>query len=104
MFPGDSGRPFAFTAIILIAANQIIGSVEEERGEDPRQRHGDSRAHLPVGNVMWPPSMPRQRRRRAVLTSLPAPVSRHGAGVPVRAKIGDKAAWSTAAGGRQSTG
>ena len=51
MFLVILGALLAFTAIILIAANQIIGSVEEERGEDPRQRAAIAERIKPVGNV-----------------------------------------------------
>ena len=38
MFLMILGALVAFTVIILIAANQLTGVVEDERGEDPRLR------------------------------------------------------------------
>ncbi len=45
------GALVAFTIVILILANRIMGVVEEQRGEDPRQRDALIERIQPVGSV-----------------------------------------------------
>lgn len=94
MFLVILGALLAFTAIILIAANQIIGSVEEERGEDPRQRAAIAERIKPVGNVdvAVVNAAPAAPKSGADIVAT-ACVACHGAGVLGAPKIGDKAAW-----------
>lgn len=103
MFLVILGALLAFTAIILIAANQIIGSVEEERGEDPRQRAAIAERIKPVGkvDVAVANAAPAAPKSGADIVAT-ACVACHGAGVLGAPKIGDKAAWESrlqAAGG-----
>lgn len=94
MFLVILGALLAFTAIILIAANQIIGSAEEERGEDPRQRAAIAERIKPVGNVdvAVVNAAPAAPKSGADIVAT-ACVACHGAGVLDAPKIGDKAAW-----------
>jgi len=94
MFLVILGALLAFTAIILIAANQIIGSVEEERGEDPRQRAAIAERIKPVGNVDVAAvnAAPAAPKSGADIVAS-ACIACHGAGVLGAPKIGDKAAW-----------
>ena len=103
MFIMILGALVAFTVIILIAANQIIGSVEEERGEDPRLRAVIAERIKPVGsvNVAAADAAPAAPMSGAEVVAA-ACNSCHGAGVLGAPKIGDEAAWSqrlTAQGG-----
>lgn len=90
------GALVAFTVIILIAARTIIGSVEEERGEDPRVRAVIAERIKPVGSVDVAaavdvtPAAPKSGAEVAAA----ACNSCHVAGVLGAPKIGDKAAWS----------
>jgi cytochrome c5 len=99
MFMMILGALVVFTVIILIAANQIIGSVEEERGEDPRMRAAVVDRIKPVGrvNVAGAPA-PAAAEPVAVAKSgadvaAAACNSCHIAGVLGAPKIGDSAAW-----------
>jgi cytochrome c5 len=103
MFIMILGALVAFTVIILILANQIIGSVEEERGEDPRMRAMVLERIKPVGtvNVAAADAAPAAPMSGAEVVAA-ACNSCHVAGVLEAPKIGDKAAWSqrmAAAGG-----
>ena len=51
MFTLILGALVVFTIIIFIAANQIIGSVEEARGPDPRLQAAVVERIKPVGSV-----------------------------------------------------
>ena len=95
MFVMILGALVAFTVIILILANQIIGSVEEERGEDPRLRAAIADRIKPVGsvNVAVADAAPAAPKSGAEVVAT-ACTSCHGAGVLGAPKIGDKAAWA----------
>ena len=94
MFLVILGALLAFTAIILIAANQIIGSVEEDRGEDPRQRAAVAERIKPVGrvDVAVADAAPAAPKSGADIVAS-ACFACHGTGVLGAPKIGDKAAW-----------
>jgi cytochrome c5 len=103
MFMMILGALVAFTVIILILANLIIGSVEEERGEDPRKRAMVLERIKPVGkvNVAAAAAAPAAPMTGAEVVAA-ACNSCHVAGVLEAPKIGDTAAWSqrlAAAGG-----
>ena len=104
MFMMILGALVAFTVIILILANLIIGSVEEERGEDPRRRAMVLERIKPVGTVnvaAAADAAPAAPMSGAEVVAA-ACNSCHVAGVLEAPKIGDKAAWSqriAAAGG-----
>jgi len=103
MFIMILGALVAFTVIILILANLIIGSVEEERGEDPRMRAMVLERIKPVGkvNVAAADAAPAAPMSGAEVVAA-ACNSCHVAGVLGAPKIGDKVAWSqrmAAAGG-----
>jgi len=103
MFIMILGALVAFTVIILILANLIIGSVEEERGEDPRMRAMVLERIKPVGkvNVAAADAAPAAPMSGAEVVAA-ACNSCHVAGVLGAPKIGDEAAWSqrmAAAGG-----
>lgn len=95
MFLMILGALLAFTFVILILANMIIGAVEEERGEDPRQRAAVAERIKPVGsvNVAAADAAPAAPKSGAEVVAV-ACNSCHGAGVLGAPKIGDKAAWS----------
>jgi cytochrome c5 len=103
MFMMILGALVAFTVIILILANLIIGTVEEERGEDPRKRAMVLERIKPVGtvNVAAADAAPAAPMTGAEVVAA-ACNSCHVAGVLEAPKIGDKVAWSqrlAAAGG-----
>lgn len=103
MFIMILGALVAFTVVILILANLIIGSVEEERGEDPRMRAMVLERIKPVGtvNVAAADAAPAAPMSGAEVVAA-ACNSCHVAGVLGAPKVGDKAAWSqrmAAAGG-----
>lgn len=103
MFLMILGALVAFTVIILIAARQITGSVEQERGEDPRVRAAIAERIKPVGevNVASAEAAPAAPKSGAEVVAT-ACNSCHGTGVLGAPKVGDKAAWSqrlTAQGG-----
>lgn len=95
MFLMILGALVAFTVIILIAANQIIGAVEDERGVDPRLRAAIAERIKPIGSVNVAgaadavPAAP-MSGADVVTTSCN---SCHGTGVLGAPKVGDKAAW-----------
>jgi len=95
MFLMVLGALVAFTVIILIAANRITGTVEEERGEDPRVRAAVAERIKPVGsvNVAATDAAPAEPKSGAEIVAS-ACNSCHGAGVLGAPKIGDAAAWS----------
>lgn len=88
------GALVAFTFIILILANQITGSVEEARGEDPRLRAAIAERIKPVGevNVAVADAAPAAPMSGAEVVTA-ACNSCHVAGVLEAPKIGDKAVW-----------
>ena len=100
MFMMILGALVVFTIVILIAANQIIGSVEEERGEDPRQRAAVVDRIKPVGsvNVAGAPAPaaaePAAAPKSGADVAAAACNACHVAGVLGAPKIGDAAAWS----------
>ena len=89
------GALLAFTVIIMIAANVITGSVEEDLGEDPRLRAKISERIKPVGavNVAVVAAAPAAPKSGAEVVAA-ACNSCHGTGVLDAPKIGDAAAWS----------
>ena len=101
MFMMILGALVVFTVIILFAANQIMGSVEEQRGEDPRLRAAVVDRIKPVGrvNVAGAPA-PAAAEPAAAAPKSGADVAAaacnacHLAGVLGAPKIGDAAAWS----------
>lgn len=95
MFLMVLGALVAFTVIILILANIVIDSVEEERGQDPRMRAAIAKRIQPVGsvNVAAAPEAPAAPKSGAEVVAA-ACNSCHMAGVLGAPKIGDKAAWS----------
>lgn len=94
MFLMILGALVAFTFIILIAANWVIGSVEEERGEDPRRRAMVTQRIAPVGsvNVVQADAAPAAPMSGADVVAASCNAC-HLAGVLEAPKIGDKAAW-----------
>jgi cytochrome c5 len=96
------GALVAFTVIIMIAASQITGSVEEARGEDPRIRAKVAERIKPVGSVKVATveAAPETPKSGAEIVAS-ACNSCHGAGVLGAPKTGDQAAWQArmAAGG-----
>lgn len=93
------GALVVFTVLILFIANGIIGSVEEERGEDPRLRAAIMERIAPVGRVsvagapalaVAAPAAPKSGAE----VSAAACDACHVAGVLGAPKIGDAAAWS----------
>jgi cytochrome c5 len=96
------GALVVFTVIILIIANAVTGTVESERGDDPRLRAAIAERIAPVGrvNVAGAPAVVEQaapatdapRSGEAIVAS--ACASCHVAGVLNAPKIGDEAAWS----------
>jgi cytochrome c5 len=95
MFVLILGALVAFTVIIMILANIIIGSVEEERGEDPRMRAAVMERIKPIGtvNVAASKAAPAAPKSGAEVVAA-ACNSCHVAGVLGAPKIGDSAAWS----------
>jgi cytochrome c5 len=95
MFIMILGALVAFTVIILMLANLIVGSVEEGRGEDPRRRAAVAMRIQPVGtvNVAVADAAPAAPKSGAEVVAA-ACNSCHGAGVLGAPKIGDQAAWS----------
>ena len=95
MFIMILGALVAFTVIILMLANLIVGSVEEGRGEDPRRRAAVAMRIQPVGtvNVAVADATPAAPKSGAEVVAA-ACHSCHGAGVLGAPKIGDQAAWS----------
>jgi len=89
------GALVAFTVIILIAANRITGTVEEERGEDPRVRAAVAERIKPVGsvNVAATDAAPAAPKSGAEIFAAACNAC-HGAGVLGAPKVGDQAAWS----------
>jgi cytochrome c5 len=103
MFMMILGALVAFTVIILILANLIIGSVEEERGEDPRRRAMVLERIKPVGtvDVAAAEAAPAAPMSGSEVVAAACNAC-HVAGVLEAPKIGDTAAWSqrlSAAGG-----
>lgn len=103
MFLMVLGALVAFTVIILILANRITGSVEEERGPDPRVHAAILDNIKPVGsvNVAAANAEPAAPKSGAEIVASSCN-SCHGAGVLGAPKIGDKDAWTqrlNAAGG-----
>lgn len=103
MFLMVIGALVAFTIVILILANRIIGVVEEQRGEDPRERAALIERIQPVGsvNVAAAAAAAAQPQSGADIVAA-ACNSCHVAGVLGAPKVGDKDAWSqrlAAAGG-----
>ncbi len=94
MFLMVLGALVVFTIIILILANQITGSVEEERGQDPRLRAVILENIKPVGsvNVASASAEPAAPKSGAEIVAS-ACNSCHGAGVLGAPKVGDKDAW-----------
>jgi len=94
MFLMILGALVAFTVIIFIAAHQITGSVEEERGVDPRVRAAVAERIKPVGsvNVAAPAAAPAAAKSGAEVVAAACNAC-HGAGVLGAPKIGDKEAW-----------
>ena len=96
------GALVAFTIIILILANAITGSVDEARGQDPREHAAIVERIKPVGkvNVVGAPA-----KVEAAAPAAPAAAASgadiaavacnacHIAGVLGAPKLGDKAAW-----------
>ena len=103
MFLMILGALVAFTFIILIAANWVIGSVEEARGEDPRHRAMVAKRIAPVGsvNVVQAAAAPAAPKSGAEIVAAACNAC-HATGVLESPKIGDKATWEqrlAAAGG-----
>jgi cytochrome c5 len=100
MFTLILGALVVFTVLILIAANQITGSVEEERGEDPRMRAAVVDRIKPVAqvNVAGAPAPaaaePVAAAKSGADVAAAACNACHLAGVLGAPKIGDSAAWS----------
>ncbi len=94
MFLMILGALVVFTIIILILANQITGSIEAERGEDPRVRAAIVDRIKPVGsvNVASASAEPAAPKSGAEIVAS-ACNSCHGAGVLGAPKVGDKDAW-----------
>ncbi len=95
MFLMVIGALVAFTIVILILANRIMGVVEEQRGEDPRQRAALIERIQPVGsvNVAAATAVEAQPQSGADIVAA-ACNSCHVAGVLGAPKVGDKDAWS----------
>lgn len=97
MFLMILGALVAFTFIILIAANLITSVVEEEQGEDPRQRAVILERIKPIGSVniagavTAPPVAATMSGADVVAASCN---SCHSIGLLGAPKIGDKPAWS----------
>lgn len=89
------GALVAFTIIILIAANQITGEVEESRGEDPRLRAAIAERIKPVGsvNVAATAAAPAAPKSGAEIVASACNAC-HQTGVLEAPKIGDKDAWA----------
>ena len=103
MFLMILGALVAFTFIILIAANWVIGSVEEARGEDPRRLAEVAKRIAPVGsvNVVQADAAPAAAKSGAEIVAAACNAC-HATGVLESPKIGDKAVWEqrlAAAGG-----
>ena len=94
MFLMILGALVAFTFIILIAANWVIGSVEEQRGEDPRRLAEVAKRIAPVGsvNVVQADAAPAAPKSGAEIVAAACNAC-HATGVLESPKIGDKAAW-----------
>ncbi|MCG6966889.1 MAG: c-type cytochrome [Chromatiaceae bacterium] len=95
MFMMILGALVAFTVVIFIVAHLIIGTVEEERGEDPRLRAVIAERIKPVGavNVAAVGAAPEAPKSGAEIVAAACNAC-HGAGVLGAPKIGDKDAWS----------
>lgn len=95
MFVMILGALVAFTVTILILANIVIDTAEEERGEDPRLRAAIVKRIQPVGsvNVAVADAAPAAPRSGAEVVAASCN-SCHAAGVLGAPKVGDKAAWS----------
>jgi cytochrome c551/c552/Na+-transporting methylmalonyl-CoA/oxaloacetate decarboxylase gamma subunit len=103
MFMMILGALVAFTFIILIAANWVIGSVEEQRGEDPRRHAEVVKRIAPVGSVsvVQTDAAPAAPKSGAEIVAAACNAC-HATGVLESPKIGDKATWEqrlAAAGG-----
>jgi cytochrome c5 len=99
MFMMVLGALVAFTVIILIVANSITDSAEEQRGEDPRLRAAIVDRISPIGqvNLAGAPAPAAEAAPKAQSgADLVGAVcnSCHLAGVLEAPKTGDKAAWS----------
>lgn len=89
------GALVAFTVLIMIAANLVIGSAEEARGPDPRLRAAIAERIEPVGRVNVASAAPQAAAAPKSGADVVAAAcnSCHGTGVLQSPKIGDSAAW-----------